>query len=103
MPSRPPKPRCFDDSRLVRISAAARAADLSVQTVEYYIMLALIEPIRDEKAGRWFDDELIKRIKLIRKLNRSGYALRDIRETYLAGPAQAMRTRKTTRSEGKKK
>ena len=70
---------------LVRISAAAEAADVSKQTIEYYLMLGLIEPVRIEgRHGRFFDDELIKRIRLIRELNKSGYTLRDIRETYLA-------------------
>jgi DNA-binding transcriptional MerR regulator len=71
---------------LVRISAAAKAADVSKQTIEYYVMLGLIEPVRvDGSKGRFFDDELIKRIRLIRELNKSGYTLRDIRETYLSG------------------
>jgi DNA-binding transcriptional MerR regulator len=49
-------------------------------------MLGLIEPVRiDGSKGRFFDDELIKRIRLIRELNKSGYTLRDIRETYLSG------------------
>jgi len=69
---------------LVRISAAAKAADVSKQTIEYYVMLGLIEPVRKEgNSGRFFDDELIKRIRLIHALNKSGYTLRDIRETYL--------------------
>jgi DNA-binding transcriptional MerR regulator len=70
---------------LVRISAAANAADVSKHTIEYYLMLGLIEPRRIKgRRGRFFDEELIKRIRLIRELNKSGYTLRDIRETYLA-------------------
>ena len=70
---------------LVRISAAAQAADVSKQTIEYYVMLGLIDPVRVEgRKGRFFDAELIKRIRLIREMNKSGYTLRDIRETYLA-------------------
>ncbi len=69
---------------LVRISAAAEAAGVSKQTVEYYILLGLIKPIRvPGKRSRYFDRELIRRIRLIRRLNKSGYTLRDIRETYL--------------------
>ena len=68
----------------MRISAAAGAAGLSRQTVEYYIMVGLITPLRQgEKPGRFFDENLVKRIRLIRKLNESGYTLRDIREIYL--------------------
>jgi len=48
-------------------------------------MLGLIDPIRKpDSKGRFFDDELIKRIRLIREMNKSGYTLRDIRETYLS-------------------
>ena len=68
----------------MRISQAADAAGVSKQTVEYYIMLGLVVPVRTTDAkGRFFDDETIRRIKLIRRLNLSGYTLRDIRETYL--------------------
>jgi DNA-binding transcriptional MerR regulator len=69
---------------LMRISAAAEAAGVSRQTVEYYIMLGLVSPIRRSgQRGRLFDDEIVKRIRLIRRLNEEGYTLRDIRETYL--------------------
>ena len=70
----------------MRISKAAAAAEVSRQTVEYYIMLGMIVPLRQEgRYGRFFDAELVKRIKLIRRLNETGYALRDIREIYLKG------------------
>ena len=71
--------------RLMRISDAARAAGVSAQTIEYYIMLGLISPIRPAgKRSRFFDERLIRRIRLIRRLNKSGYTLRSIRETYLS-------------------
>ena len=68
----------------MRISQAAKAAGVSRQTVEYYIMLGLIVPIRTDSGRRFFDAALVRRIRLIRKLNRTGYTLRAIRETYLA-------------------
>ncbi len=69
---------------LMRISQAANAAGVSKQTVEYYVMVGLVSPIRTPgKRDRLFDDALVKRIRLIRKLNESGYTLRSIRETYL--------------------
>jgi len=72
------------DTALIRISAAARAAGVSKQTVEYYIMIGLISPVRPkDRPGRFFDDDLIRRIRLIHRLNDSGYTLRSIRETYL--------------------
>jgi DNA-binding transcriptional MerR regulator len=70
----------------MRISAAADAAGVSVQTLEYYIMLGLIEPLRrPDRQGRWFDAGHVKRIRLIRRLNATGYTLQAIRETYLRG------------------
>ncbi len=71
---------------LMRISEAARASGVSKQTIEYYIMLGLIAPIRrTRQRGRFFDPALVRRIRLIRRLNESGYTLRAIRETYLRG------------------
>lgn len=68
----------------MRLSQAAEESGVSRQTLEYYIMLGLIAPIRAPgNRGRWFDDELIKRVRLIRSLNDSGYTLRSIREIYL--------------------
>ena len=72
------------DETPMRISQVARAAGVSTQTVEYYIMIGLVEPIRTPpKRGRFFDADHVKRIRLIRQLNASGYTLRAIRETYL--------------------
>ena len=72
------------DGDLLRIKEAAAAAGVSRQTIQYYIMLGLIEPIREPNGQhRHFDDKLIRRIRLIHQLNTSGYALRDIRDTYL--------------------
>jgi DNA-binding transcriptional MerR regulator len=68
----------------MRISAAAEASGVSKQTVEYYIMIGLIEPIRRGRSrSRYFDEGLVRRIRLIRRLNRSGYTLRDIKDTWL--------------------
>jgi len=69
---------------LMRISQAAQAAGVSKQTIEYYVMLGMIEPIREAGSrSRFFDDKLVRRIRLIRRLNESGYTLRSIRQTYL--------------------
>ena len=77
-------PKKAEQPALMRISDAARAAGVSKQTVDYYVLLGLIAPIRRPgRRGRLFDNALIKRIRLIRNLNESGYTLRSIRETYL--------------------
>ena len=69
----------------MRIGAAAKKAGISRQTLQYYVMLGLVKPSSQSEAGqRLFDQEAIKRIKLIRRLNRSGYTLRGIREIFLS-------------------
>lgn len=78
------KPRKGGEPRPMRISDVARAAGVSVQTVEYYILVGLLKPIRKpDKPGRYFDARHIQRVRLIQRLNRLGYTLRSIRETYL--------------------
>ena len=68
----------------MKISAVARLAGVSKQTVEYYVMLGLIHPYRDDQTRRrTFDDSHVRRIRLIRQLNASGYTLREIREIWL--------------------
>ena len=58
-------------STLMRIGAAAAKAGISRQTLQYYVMLGLIKPSSQSSAGqRLFDQETVKRIKLIRRLNR---------------------------------
>ena len=68
----------------MKISQAAEAAGVSKQTVEYYVLIGLVKPIRVD-GHRHFDATLVRRIRLIRQLNDSGYTLRSIRETYLRG------------------
>jgi DNA-binding transcriptional MerR regulator len=71
-------------NRLMKISQAARLAGVSPQTVEYYVMLGLVEPvIPPGTRRRFFDRRLVGRIRLIHELNDSGYTLREIRTTWL--------------------
>ena len=73
-----------EEQKLMRIGQAAKAAGVSTHTLEYYIMLGLIDPItRPPSRRRFFDEDLVKRIRLIRELNDSGYTLREIRTTWL--------------------
>jgi MerR family transcriptional regulator, mercuric resistance operon regulatory protein len=70
--------------QLMRISDLAKRCGLTRQTVQYYLLLGLIKETRRSDGGqRLFDPAVIQRVKLIHKLNESGYALRDIRETFL--------------------
>jgi DNA-binding transcriptional MerR regulator len=71
---------------LVPIGEAAKKAGISRQSLQYYLMLGLLEPAEVTPTGRRLFDELtINRIKLIKKLSDSGYPLRAIRELFLEG------------------
>lgn len=68
------------------IGKAAKKAGVSRQSLQYYLMVGLLEPTQVTETGRrLFDNKAIERIKLIRKLNESGYPLRAIRELFMEG------------------
>ena len=73
-------------SKSIPIGEAAKKAGISRQSLQYYLMVGLLEPTEVTATGRrLFDDKGIERIKLIKKLNDSGYPLRAIRELFLQG------------------
>ena len=72
--------------KLMSIGAAAKKAGVSRQTLQYYLMVGLLEPTEVTSTGRrLFDEKSVERIRLIKKLNASGYPLRAIRELFLEG------------------
>ncbi len=72
--------------RLTPIGVAAKKAGISRQSLQYYLMVGMLEPTEVAPTGRrLFDEKSIERIKLIKKLNDSGYPLRAIRELFLEG------------------
>lgn len=71
---------------LTSIGAAAKKAGISRQSLQYYLMVGLLEPTEITQTGRrLFDQKTIEKIRLIKKLNDSGYPLRAIRELFLHG------------------
>ncbi|OHB51490.1 MAG: hypothetical protein A2Y10_11490 [Planctomycetes bacterium GWF2_41_51] len=77
-----------DKEKFFSISKAAKLAGVSTQSLQYYIMVGLIKPtVVTETNRRLFDEKTIERIKLVKKLNKSGYPLRAIRELFLEGRA----------------
>jgi DNA-binding transcriptional MerR regulator len=73
-------------SKLTSVGAAAKKAGISRQSLQYYLMVGLLEPTEITQTGRrLFDGKNIERIKLIKRLNDSGYPLREIRELFLEG------------------
>jgi len=70
----------------VPIGQAAEKAGISRQSLQYYLMVGLLEPTEVTSSGRrLFDHKAIERIRLIKKLNDSGYPLRAIRELFMEG------------------
>ena len=75
-----------DREGLFSTGNAAEKAGISRQSLQYYLMIGLVEPAEITHTGRkMFDKHNIDRIKLIKKLNESGYPLRAIRELFLEG------------------
>ncbi len=72
------------NDKLLPIGKAARQAGVSRQSVQYYLMVGLLEATETTAGGRrLFDRKAIERIRLIKQLNASGYTLRFIRELFL--------------------
>ena len=75
-----------EDAKLMSIGQAAEKAGISRQSLQYYLMVGLLEPTQTASSGRrLFDQEAVDRIRLIKKLNDSGYPLRAIRELFMEG------------------
>ncbi len=71
---------------LVSIGAAAKKAGVSRQSLQYYLMIGLLEPSQVSPTGRrLFDAKAVERVALIKRLNDSGYPLRAIRELFMEG------------------
>ncbi len=70
----------------MQIGAAAEKAGVSRQSLQYYLMVGLLEATEVSSTGRrLFDNNAVQRIKLIKKLNESGYPLRAIRDLFMEG------------------
>jgi DNA-binding transcriptional MerR regulator len=79
---------------LTPIGAAAKKAGISRQSLQYYLMVGLLEPTQTTSTGRrLFDDKAIERIRLIKRLNQSGYPLRAIRELFVEGRTDLKRSK----------
>ncbi len=75
-----------ETGKLASIGTAAKKAGISRQSLQYYLMVGLLEPTEITPTGRrLFDQKCVERIKLIKKLNNSGYPLRAIRELFMEG------------------
>ncbi len=76
----------MSEKKLLAVGPAAKEAGISRQTLQYYLMVGLLEPTEVTQTGRrLFDHKSVERIKLIKKLNESGYPLRAIRDLFMEG------------------
>jgi len=76
----------MSENKLLAIGPAAKKAGISRQSLQYYLMVGLLKPSEVTQTGRrMFNEKAIERIKLIKKLNESGYPLRAIRELFMEG------------------
>jgi DNA-binding transcriptional MerR regulator len=70
--------------KLVRLAEAARRAGVSKQSLQYYLLVGLVEASARSAGGQQlFDEKTIDRVRLIKRLNDSGYPLREIRDIFL--------------------
>ncbi len=68
----------------MRIGEVCRLSKLSRQQVSSYCMYGLIHEAERTPAGhRLFDEKVLRRLELIRRLHKHGYTLRDIREIFM--------------------
>jgi DNA-binding transcriptional MerR regulator len=75
-----------EEAKLIPIGQAAEKAGISRQSLQYYLMIGLLEPTEVTSTGRrLFDSKAVERIVLIKRLNDSGYPLRAIRELFMEG------------------
>ncbi len=75
-----------EKTKLMSIGQAAEKAGISRQSLQYYLMVGLLEPTQTTPTGRrLFDQKAVERIRLIKTLNDSGYPLRAIRELFMEG------------------
>ncbi len=66
------------------IGQAAKKAGISRQSLQYYLMVGLIEPTWvTQTKRRLFDERAVERVRIIKRLNKTGYPLREIRELFL--------------------
>jgi len=73
-----------EEKELLSIGPAAEKAGVSRQSLQYYLMVGLLEPTVVTPTGRrLFDRKAIEQIRLIKKLNDSGYPLRAIRDLFM--------------------
>ena len=66
---------------LLRVSAVAKQAEVPARTVRFYADAGLLRPITRGKNGyRFFGEDAVERVHLLRRASRLGLALKDIKD-----------------------
>lgn len=74
----------------MRVSELARAADVSARTVRYYVDRGLIRPARRSEGGyRLFDDNALRQLRFLRRLQGLGLTLRELQQLLRAAERQS--------------
>ena len=72
-----------DNKTRLRTKDVLERAGIARQVLHRYIMMQLVQPVEVTETGRHlFSEAVFKQIALIRRLNDSGYTLRDIRDIF---------------------
>ena len=66
---------------LLRVSAVAKQAEVPARTVRFYADIGLLRPIaRGENGYRFFGEDAVERVHLLRRAVSLGLALKDIKD-----------------------
>ena len=66
------------------IGQVAKAADVNVETVRYYQRLCMVsEPVKPLGGIRYYDDTTVARLRFIKRSQRLGFTLEEIRKLLL--------------------
>jgi DNA-binding transcriptional MerR regulator len=69
---------------LLKAGEVARLTGITRQMLHLYVQMGLLEPAAHTPRGqRLFARDALERVDLIRKLCRSGYSLKGMRETFI--------------------
>jgi len=76
-----------NNENLLYLGSAAKAAGISTQSLQYYLLVGLVEPSAYSRGGRQlFNEKTVSRIRIIHQLNKTGYPLREIRNIFFHPP-----------------
>ncbi len=73
----------MSDYKMMTVKTLARCADVTTDSVRYYVRIGLLTPDRDAHNGyKLFSNADIQRVRFIRQAKLLGYTLNDIREIF---------------------